>query len=201
MTARIVRGAASPHRLMRRVVLLIALVGLLAPASALASKAGGERLIKDCARDGEINGKYSQGDYKYALSNLPSDLDEYTNCRDAIREAQSAAAGGGSSSGGGGTGVGGPVGGGFDTGSPPVTPSPGAGGRTPPAVPPSAGSSAPVSIGGGPPISPGGPGITAASLTRALPAPLLALLIVLGLGALAGSSRAIRTRVLARRQA
>src|SRR5258705_596648 len=101
----------SPHRFMRRALLLTALLCLPAPASSLASTASeGNRVIRDCSSDGEINGKYSQGAYAYARKHLPSDLAEYTNCADAIRQAQAAAAaghgGGGGCGGGGGTGGG-----------------------------------------------------------------------------------------------
>ena len=58
-----------------------------------------------------------------------------------------------------------------------------------------------VAIGGGAPVTPGGPGIAASSVTRALPAPLIVLLILLGLGAAGGAAVAVRTRVLSRRQA
>jgi hypothetical protein len=190
---------------MRRAVLLTALVFLLVPASAVASKSGGQKLIRDCASDGEINGRYSQSDYKYALGHLPSDLDEYTNCRESIRQAQAAAAGGhGSSGGSGGGSGGGSSGGGF--GNPfNATPVPSTPGAFSPAdrsaIAGARGAGGAVAIGGGQPVTPGGPGITAASVTRALPAPLLVLLILLGLGAAAGAGVAVRTRVLSRRQA
>jgi hypothetical protein len=190
---------------MRRALLLTALFCLLVPASAVASTASeGQRLIRDCSSDGEINGKYSQAAYKYALNHLPSDLAEYTNCADAIRQAQAAAAGGhGGGSGGGGGAIGGgggvpPIGGSVA----PATPY--TGGTTPSeqaAIQAARGAGGAVGIGGGAPVTPGGPGITASSVYRALPAPLLALLILLGLGAAAGASYAFRTRVLARRQA
>ena len=192
---------------MRRASLLTVLLCLLVPAGAFASSASdGQRLIRDCSSDGEINGKYSQGAYKYALGHLPSDLAEYTNCADAIRQAQAAAAaghGGGGSGGGaiGGGGGGGapPIGGGFDVPATPYTGSVSPSERS--AIQAARGAGGAVGIGGGAPVTPGGPGITASSVSRALPAPLLALLILLGLGAAAGATVAFRTRVLARRQA
>ncbi len=191
----------SPHRFMRRALLLTALLCLLAPASSFASTASeGNRLIRDCASDGEINGKYSQAAYKYALNHLPSDLAEYTNCADAIRQAQAAAAGGGSrgGTGGGSSGGGGGIAGGFDVPATPYT-SPSSSERS--AIQSARNAGGAVGIGGGAPVTPGGPGITASSVTRALPAPLLALLILLALGAAGGASVAFRTRVLSRRQA
>ena len=194
----------SPHRFMRRALLVTALLCLLAPASSFASTASeGNRVIRDCSSDGEINGKYSQGAYKYALSHLPSDLAEYTNCADAIRQAQAAAAGGNSGGGGGGgtgggSSGGGGIGGGFDVPATPYT-SPSSSERS--AIQSARNAGGAVGIGGGTPVTPGGPGITASSVTRALPAPLLALLILLALGAAGGASVAFRTRVLSRRQA
>ena len=189
---------------MRRTLLLTALLCLLAPASSLASTASeGNRVIRDCSSDGEINGKYSQGAYAYARKHLPSDLAEYTNCADAIRQAQAAAAGGhGSSGGGGGAGggsTGGAIGGGVDVPATPYTASVSPSERA--AIQRAQGAGNAVSIGGGAPVTPGGPGIAASSVTRALPAPLLTLLVLLGLGAAGGASVAIRTRVLSRRQA
>ena len=52
-------------------------------------------LLDDC-QDGRIDGTYSQADYRRALRNIPSDFDQYTDCRRVIRRAQLAAAGGGS---------------------------------------------------------------------------------------------------------
>ena len=91
MTARRVGGTPleppppSQHRLMRRALVLIALLCLLAPASSVASTASeGKRVIQDCASDGEVNGHYSQAAYKYALHHIPSDLAEYTKSRPVI---------------------------------------------------------------------------------------------------------------------
>lgn len=213
MTARVEGGAPvsppppfppSRHRFMRRALLLTALLCLLAPASSFASTASeGNRVIRDCAADGEINGKYSQAAYKYALGHIPSDLAEYTNCVDAIRQAQAGAAsrhsgGGGGGTGGGSTGGGGGIAGGFDVPATPYT-APSSNERS--AIQGARNAGGPVGIGGGAPVAPGGPGIAASSVTRALPAPLLALLILLGLGAAGGASVALRTRVLSRRQA
>jgi hypothetical protein len=66
---------------------LIAFVALavLAPAYARASPID---VIRDCSEDGVLNHRYSQRDLSGALNQLPSDLDEYTNCRSVIRNAQ-----------------------------------------------------------------------------------------------------------------
>jgi hypothetical protein len=64
---------------------LALLVAAATAAPALASPAG---VIRDCSEDGVLNGKYSQSELDGALEQLPSDLDEYTDCRSVIRRAQ-----------------------------------------------------------------------------------------------------------------
>jgi hypothetical protein len=66
---------------------------LLAPA--LAHAAAGDNVIKDCTRNGTLTKRYSQKDYQAALDNLPADVDEYGDCRQIIRDAMLGAAGGG----------------------------------------------------------------------------------------------------------
>jgi hypothetical protein len=83
----------------RTIALILTLTAVLAvPASAPASP---ERIWEDC-QDGTLDRKYSPKDYRKALSGLPSDIDEYTNCRDVIRRAQLGFDGGGGGAGGGG---------------------------------------------------------------------------------------------------
>jgi hypothetical protein len=94
--------------------LLVALLAL--PAFAQAS---GQDVIRDCFDDGHIDGNYSQGEYQDAQDNLPSDVDQYSDCRDVIAQGQ---AGGGkknsnSNSGSGGSSRGGSSGGGSNSSS------------------------------------------------------------------------------------
>jgi hypothetical protein len=64
---------------------LAALVALLALAPvALASP---EQVYIDC-QDGRLERSYSEADLREALRGLPTDLDEYSNCREVIRSAQ-----------------------------------------------------------------------------------------------------------------
>lgn len=182
---------------MRSVFVVIALLCLLAPAGALASKHGGKQLISDCASDGEVNGHYAQSDYTYALGHLPSDLDEYTNCRDAIRASRRAGAGGGGGSSSGDGGAGDSLGSdGSDTSAPPIEPT----AAERPAIDNARKSPGPVNVGAGAPIKPGGPGITTTSFTRAVPGSMLVVLVLLVLGALGAGGPAIRSRVLTRRK-
>jgi hypothetical protein len=95
---------------MRRALLLTLLLVLIPAAAA---HAGAAEVIRDCTLDGRLSGSYSQKELRSALANLPSDVDEYTNCRDIIRAAQlSAGSNGGAAGGGGVTGGGGTAGGG-----------------------------------------------------------------------------------------
>ena len=71
-------------------LMLIATAALALAAGAARASAGD--VIRDCSDDGVLNKKYSQKELSGALSNLPSDLDEYTDCRTVIRQAQLAGA-------------------------------------------------------------------------------------------------------------
>jgi hypothetical protein len=108
---------------MRRFVvvtlLTIAVAAAVAvPAPAMAS---GSQVIRDCAQDGDLDKRYSSRDLRDAEGELPTDVDEYTDCRDVINQAQVRGdrdgrdGGGGGSAGGGGSG-------GATSGSVPATP-------------------------------------------------------------------------------
>lgn len=93
------------HRL--TTILAALFVALLAlPAFAQAS---GNDVIRDCLEDGHVDGTYSQNEYQDAQENMGSDVDQYSDCRDVIAQAQadrsrrgsgSRNSGGGSSGGG-----------------------------------------------------------------------------------------------------
>jgi hypothetical protein len=72
-----------------RPLLIAAVVLLLAPLPAAGSSGD---VIRDCSEDGTLDRSYSQKELAGALDNLPSDLDEYTDCRTVIRRAQLAGA-------------------------------------------------------------------------------------------------------------
>ena len=88
--------------------LLVALLAL--PAFAQAS---GQDVIRDCYDDGHIDGNYSQDEYEDAQNNIPSDVDQYSDCRDVIAQGQ---AGGGKKSSRGNSGSDGSSGGGSNSG-------------------------------------------------------------------------------------
>ena len=73
--------------MLRRVGVAAAVVLCLLVPAAPASASGND-VIKDCVRNGRLSKQYSQQEYRSALANLPTDVDEYTDCRDIIRRAQ-----------------------------------------------------------------------------------------------------------------
>ena len=175
---------------MRRLLITAVLGCLLLPTSAWAS---GNAVIKDCTDDGVIQGHYTQQDYKQALANLPTDVDEYTNCRDVIKRAQLAASGGG----GGGT-----PGGGSAVAPPGTDPLAGASASERAAVDAARkhGGANPILIGGKL-VQPGKLGFGGLGSPTTLPASLIALLVALGIAAAAAAATYLRNRVIARRSA
>ena len=69
---------------LRTSLVLIAVLLLGVPAAARAS---GSDVIRDCADDGKLAKQYSQKELQDANRNLPSDIDEYTDCRSVIQAA------------------------------------------------------------------------------------------------------------------
>ena len=77
---------ASTVTLRRISTILLALCAcLVAPAAAFAD---GDAVLRDCNDNGKLDKKYKQSEYRDAIENIPTDLDEYTDCRDVIRRAQ-----------------------------------------------------------------------------------------------------------------
>jgi hypothetical protein len=64
----------------------------------------GEKIIERCTHGQSLSG-FSQQDYRRALQELPTEVEEYSDCGNLIRHAQLAAAGGQSGSGGSGSGL------------------------------------------------------------------------------------------------
>lgn len=165
-------------RLRHIATLIAALAALAVPASAVADS---DEVIKDCYEDGKLDRSYSREDLKQAEEDLPSDVDEYSDCRAVIRAARAR----GNKGGGGGTG--GVPGGGYQ--------SPGAGGD--PALSTDSGAiagsredldayanatrdrdrAAPKVPVAGQPLSPAAGVVDVAESTNDMPTPLLAALI------------------------
>lgn len=174
---------------LKRLITLICalLVALAVPSIATAS---GDDVIRDCAQDGDLDGDYSQDELDDANENMPSDIDEYSTCRDVIAQAREGAGGAGNA-------AGSPVGG---STNPTDGPSGGAG----------AGGSgndvdelksrgegsraddAPEATVAGEETGTDGGTITTSDQSDGLPAPLIAALIVVALAALGGGLYLLR---------
>ena len=72
----------------RRMLEHLALAALAFAILAPAAHGSAKDVIRDCSEDGVLNGHYSHGELTKALDQLPSDIDEYTDCRAVIRSAQ-----------------------------------------------------------------------------------------------------------------
>ena len=201
------------HRIAIALALLTALLAV--PGAALAS---GNAVVKDCANDGKLDKRYTQSDYADALANLPADVDEYSDCRDVIQRARlsggsssggssgSGSSGSGSTTGGGGPGGGTTGSGGTgDTGTAPSGPAPDPLASATDAERAAfqkavANGDAPVKLDGRP-ISPGALGGAKTNGLSDLPAPLLAILALLALGAFGATAFGTRRLVNGRRTA
>src|SRR4051794_1318270 len=90
---------ASVNRMLRLALgcLLLGLV-VLVPAANAASTT---QILRDCADDGVLQGTYTPSELRKARKNIPTDTDEYTDCRDVLaRAAAGAVAGSGAGAGG-----------------------------------------------------------------------------------------------------
>jgi cobalamin biosynthesis Mg chelatase CobN len=88
----------------RFILLLVTAVALALPAASSAQE--GQEIIRDCAQDGDLDGNYSQEELDEAYKNMPSDIDEYSNCRSVIEAARErGGVGGGSNQGSSGPGI------------------------------------------------------------------------------------------------
>ena len=73
------------RKIIRSLLLALAALSLLLPASALADEA--DKIITDCTNNGRLVGTYDPKDLREALDRLGPDQDEYTTCREDIRAA------------------------------------------------------------------------------------------------------------------
>lgn len=165
----------------RQAAAAAAVLCLLAPAApALAS---GKDVIKDCLNNGRLTRSYSQREYRSALANMPTDVAEYTDCQAIIRRAQ--------------LGLGGPPGASQGTGRDPFA------GATPQEVAQAQSDIAAAQRGGAAPQRVGSALITPGALAyrkvsapiSELPTPLLALVVLILVGAAIGAGLLYRNRV------
>jgi hypothetical protein len=187
---------------MVRLLTLSALFLLL--AAPVASAGTREKILREC-QEGRITGHYTPAQLRDARKNIPTDIDEYSDCRDVLgRASLSGRSGGSGGSGGGGGGGAGES----DSAVAPGGVASGGGGAdiTAPAdkhevtALANARKKAPVAVDGER-LVPGASGFAADAARHELPTTLLTALVLLGLCALAAAVPAVRRRVIARRKA
>jgi hypothetical protein len=173
-------GAAAAAVPARVLGLVLATALLASPGVAQASP---QQVIRDCAQDGKLDHHYSLSDLKKAEQKLPTDIDEYTNCRDVINQAEVQGSGGSGHGNAHGAVAGGGSGGGGSPGD--VR-----------ALDKAKGSSTPPSLSlHGQKVVPGGGGVfKTAGAANDVPMPVLFALIALGGLAGAGGLVALRRR-------
>src|SRR4051812_25154996 len=99
-----------------RLALASCVTAVLLTAAASPALAGTrEKILQEC-QDGRLSGDYTAKEIRDARDHIPTDIDQYSDCRDVLSRALAAKAGGGGSGGSGG-GAGGGGGGGTSGGS------------------------------------------------------------------------------------
>jgi hypothetical protein len=174
---------------MVRLLTLSGLILLLAVPTASAGVR--EQLLREC-QDGRITGDYTAKQLRDARKHIPTDIDEYSDCRDVLSRAALAGhkstGGGGSAGGGGRAGSGGiPPGGGAV-----LAPADQA---EKDALTDARTGAAAVTVDGERIV----PGLAAETARRGLPATLLLAVMLLGICALAAALPSIRRHVRSRR--
>jgi hypothetical protein len=207
--------AASVNSPMRTIFLALLAALLLVPAAAHA--ADPLDILRDCADDDVLQGNYTLAELREAQKELPTDIDEYSPCRDVLARAVEAKTAksrpdvnGGGQTGGGTSGGGGTSTGGGDTsGGPP-------GGNSSPVVGADSGREQPanprelqalsesasyVDTGAGPrAVSPGKARLAADVGRNGMPTSMIAVLALLAAAAFAAAAPPLVRRGLARRQ-
>jgi hypothetical protein len=182
---------ASVNRMLRLALgcLLLGLV-VFVPAADAASTT---QILRDCADDGVLQGTYTPSDLRKARKNIPTDTDEYTDCRDVLARAGAGAVAGSGTGGGAGFGFGGSGISGNGPLESPNTPE----AQAAIAKAAAAGAPDPIQIGGRS-VVPGSAGLASDAVRNGLPTPLIVLLALLGAAALATSTPFVRRRVITR---
>ena len=170
---------------MLRLALACLVLGLFAIVPT-ANAASTTQILRDCADDGVLQGDYTPAELRKARQNIPTDTDQYTDCRDVIARAASARAAGSSGGGGSGAGGSGSAGGGGGGGQP-LTPTDD---RDRAGLEDAARTGgAPIDIGGRP-VVPGAAGLSAAR--HDIPTSVIVLFVLLAIGALAAAAPGAR---------
>lgn len=194
------------NRSMVRLLTLSALILLLAVPTAGAGTR--ENILREC-QGGAITGTYTPGQLRDARKNIPTDIDEYSDCRDVLARAALSGRSGSPTDGTGGGG-GGVTGGGGGLGGGSIVSAPGGvagggetvypAGRQEEKALETARKGGAVSVGDEK-IVPGAAGFAADAARNGLPTTLLVVMILLALCAAAAAAPVVHRRVLARRAA
>jgi hypothetical protein len=172
-------------------VRLLTLSGLILLLAAPTASAGvREQILREC-QGGSITGDYTPEQLRDARRHIPTDIDEYSDCRDVLAQAALTRKGSG---GGGGTNA--PGGLRPDDGRSPLTPGDDVEKKE---LTDSRLRSDAVTVGDQT-ILPGATGFAADAARHGLPTAVLVALILLGLCASAATYASVRRRVLARKQ-
>ena len=175
-------------------VRLLTLSGLILLLAAVPASAGvREQILREC-QSGRITGSYTPKQLRDARKHIPTDIDEYSDCRDVL--AQAALTGRGGAGGGGSAASNAPGGVVPDSGRSPLTASDP--GET--AALDSARLQSDKQSIGDQSLIPGATGFAATAEHHGLPTPVLVVLLLLGLCASAATFASVRRRVITRRQ-
>ena len=179
---------------------LIAALMLLVAAPTVPAQSTRNQILREC-QNGSLSGDYTAREIRDARSNIPDDVDQYTDCRDVLARALLARAGGGGSgdAAGGGGGVGGTTGGGTgggttggtggDAGGAPLTPSTDADRQA----------LEKAATDGAQPVEVAGRPVTPGNARNEVPPTLLVLLILIAAGAVAALAPQLRRLAVVRR--
>ena len=162
---------------MLRTALVACLLAVLVAAPAALADSTRTKILQEC-QDGRLTGDYTSRQIRDARNNIPDDIDQYSDCRDVLRNALLDQAGSSGNNGGGGGGGGGTGGGGTGGGSgggQPLTPSTDADRKALDAA----------ATGGGQPLQIAGRNVTPgeAEVRNALPTTLIVVLALLAAAA------------------
>jgi hypothetical protein len=176
---------------MVRLLMLSGLILLLAAPTASAGVR--ERILREC-QEGSITGNYTAKQLRDARKHIPTDIDEYSDCRDVLARAGLSGNGSGDSGGGAAAPGGGGVAGGGGTRNYASGPE-----ETKDLEKALIDAPAGATVDGDK-LIPSASGLAADAARHTLPTSWVAALILLGLSALAVIAPTVRRRVLARRQ-
>jgi hypothetical protein len=174
-------------RMLLRVALASCVAAVLLATASPALAGTREKILQEC-QDGRLTGDYTAKEIRDARNHIPTDIDQYSDCRDVLSRALDARAGGG---GGGGAGAGGGGGGGSGPGgsAPLLTPSSPADTKAIQSA--QQAGNAPVRVGEDS-IAPGAAGLATGAPRNHLPTVLIVVLGLLGASALGGTAPLVR---------